>query len=240
MVRLARSDVPVAEKDVVRYDHDVLTVRLRGVPIADVLQKLAVQSGADVRGQVREPRDVTASFDSVPLPEALARLLGDQNFALVYGSGGRLKELQLVGSDAVLVQAPAPPTPRGQRPPFPGLLPGIIDGHAPVPVTGAVADALQSDVATLRQLLELALRHPDATVRAEAVQTGLATVEAERALYVAVVAELDHTDGVVVAGLLRASAGEHAEEIATLVSKTTAAKFRLMASSVLQRLRRSD
>jgi hypothetical protein len=104
-----------------------------------------------------------------------------------------------------------------------------------------VADAHQSEFASLRQLLELALHHPDATVRAEALRTGLATVEAERELYVAVVAELDHTDGTVVASLLRASASEHAEELATLVSQGTyAAKFRLMASSVLQRLRKDD
>src|SRR5712671_5431637 len=103
---------------VVRYDDDVLTVRLGDVPISEVLAELALQSGAEVRGQVREPRNVTAVFDSVPLPQALARLLGDQNFALVYGSGGHLKAVRLLGSDVVSVQASAPSA--VQRAPFPG------------------------------------------------------------------------------------------------------------------------
>ncbi len=220
---------------VVRYDDDVLTVRLGAVPISEVLQELAAQSGAEIRGQVREPRDVTAAFDSVPLPEALSRLLGDQDFALVYGSGGRLKAVRLLGSDAVSVQAPAPAS--AKRPPFPGALPGLIDAHAPVPVTGAVADALKSDSATLRQLLELTLNHPDAAVRAEALRTGIASVEADRDLYVAVLDEIDHTDSAFLANLLRSSAGDRADELATHASQEAhAAGFRLMATSVLQRL----
>src|SRR5207247_11460395 len=140
--------------------------------------------GAEIRGQVREPREVTVDFDSVPLPEALARLLGDQNFALVYGKGGRLKAVRLLGGVRVAPQAPASPPsiapPAAPRPPFPGSLPELIDRHPPVPVTGAVADALGSQSATLRQLLELSLHHQDSTVRAEALRTGIAAPQAER------------------------------------------------------------
>jgi len=225
---------------VVRFKDDVLTVRLRSVPVGDVLRDLAEQSGAEVRGQVREPREVTAEFNAVPLPEALARLLGDQAFALVYASSGRLKAVRLLGSDAVSAEAPAQIVPAG-RPPFPGALPGLIDRHAPVPVTGAVAEALHSNVATLRRLLELSLQTPDPTVRSEAVRTGLAAVEADRELYVAVVDELDHADSALVANLLRASAGENAQEVALSVSQGhNVAKFRLLASSVLQQLQRGD
>ncbi len=238
MVVLARRDGQADETHVVRYDGDALTVRLRGVPISEVLQELAVQAGAEVRGQVREQRDVTATFDAVPLPEALSRLLGNQDYALVY-RGGRLKAVRLLGSDAVMVAAPAPPT--GERPPFPGPLPRLIDRHPPIPVTGVLAEALGSNVATLRQLLDLTLHHPDAVVRSEALRTGLTTVQDERELYVAVVAELDHTDGGVVASLLRTSGTEHAEELAReVVQGGYPAKFRLMASSVLQRLHSGD
>ena len=77
--------------------------------------------------------------------------------------------------------------------------------------------------------------------RAEAMHTGLAAVEADRELYLAVIEELDHIDSEVVASMLRASAGEHADEVALGVSQGPyVAKFRLMASSVLQRLRRPD
>src|SRR3989441_7862474 len=97
---------------------------------------------AEIRGQVREPREVTADFESVPLPEALARLLGGQDSALVYGEGGRLKAVRLVGGDQL--GAPASPTitvpPAAPGAPFPGSLPELIDRHPPVPVTGQLAD----------------------------------------------------------------------------------------------------
>ena len=224
---------------VIRYQDDLLTVRLQNVPIDEVLRDVAQQSGAEVRGQVRERRDVTMEFDAVALPEALSRLLGDQAFALVYRSSGQLKAVRLLGSDDVTV--PAVAVVPGERPPFPGPLPGLIDRHAAIPVTGAVAAALQSDFATLRQLLDLSLHNADAPVRAEAVRVGLAAVEADRELYVAVIAELDHVDSNVLAGLLRASAGANAEELARSVSQgPQAAKFRLKASSVLQALRQAN
>jgi hypothetical protein len=224
---------------VLRYQEDVLTVRLRNVPIDEVLRDVAQQSGAEVRGQVKTPRDVTAEFDAIPLPEALSRLMGDQAFALVYGSDGRLKAVRLLGSDAVAVKATT--IVPGERPPFPGPLPGLIDRHEAIPVTGAVAEALQSDSATFRELLDLSLSHVDATVRAEAVRTGLAALEADRTLYVAVVAELDHVDSGVLAKLVRSGAGEHAEELVRSVSQGPhAAKFRLKASSVLQELRQAN
>jgi hypothetical protein len=90
-----------------------------------------------VRGQVRTRRDVTAEFDAVALPEALSRILGDQAFALVYGSEGRLKAVRLLAAMASRCRL---------LPSFsvaaavPGSLPGLIDRHAAIPVTGAVAE----------------------------------------------------------------------------------------------------
>src|SRR5207253_10748018 len=105
-----------------------LTVRLSGVQNSDILAELARQSGAEIRGQVREPREVTADFESVPLPEALARLLGEQNFALVYGKGGRLKAVRLLGADQVAAGAPTTTTlPAAPGPPFPGAPPALTD-----------------------------------------------------------------------------------------------------------------
>src|SRR5436309_2745303 len=91
----AADDAPVP---LIHYSNDALTVRLSGVQNSDILAELARQSGAEIRGQVREPRAVTADFESVPLPEALARLLGGPNFALVYGQGGRVKAVRLLGA----------------------------------------------------------------------------------------------------------------------------------------------
>jgi hypothetical protein len=224
---------------VIRYDNDVLTVHLNSVPVSEVLQEVAVQSGAEVRGQVREAHDVTASFESVPLPDALSRLLGDQAFALVYDKAGHLKAVRLLGSDAVLAKAaPAPPA---QKAPFPGDLPALIDRHPPVPVSGAVADAIRSESASLWRLLDLALHHQDPTVRAEALKTGVAAIESDRELYVAVIGELDDADSALLANLLRDSAGGNAQEVAAQVMQDAqSAQLRLKASSVSQRLRRGN
>ena len=224
---------------VIRYDNDVLTVHLNDVPVAEVLQEVARQSGAEVRGQVREPHDVTASFDAVPLPEALSRLLGDQAFALVYDKSGHLKAVRLLGSDAVLAKA-APAAPP-QRAPFPGDLPALIDRHPPVPVSGPVADAIRSESVSLWRLLDLSLHHPDPTVRAEALRTGVAAIEADRELYVAVIGELDNADSALLASLLSSAAGDNAQEVAAQVLQDArSAQLRLKASSVSQRLRRGD
>src|SRR5205809_7447236 len=161
----AAEDAPAP---LIRYSNDALTVRLSGVPNSEILEDLARQSGAEIRGQVREPREVTADFKSVPLPEALARLLGEQNFALVYRKGGRLKAVRLLGDDQL--GAPASPTitapPAAPGAPFPGSLPELIDRHPPVPVTGQLADALGAQSATLHPLLDLSLPQGYASERA--------------------------------------------------------------------------
>src|SRR2546427_8197190 len=187
----AAEDAPAP---LIRYSNDALTVRLSGVPNSEILEELARQSGAEIRGQVREAREVTADFQSVPLPEALARLLGEQDFALVYGKGGRLKAVRLLGGSRA--GAPTSPTvpPTAAVAPFPGSLPELIDRHPPVPVAGQLADALGAQSATLRQLLELSLHHEDPAVRTEALRTGIATIEKEPALRAAVISELSNAD----------------------------------------------
>jgi hypothetical protein len=236
---------PAAEAAPVRvilYTRDTLTVRVTGVPTSEVLEELSRQSGADIRGQVREPRDVTADFDAVPLPEALARLLGDQNFALVYGGGGRLKAIRVLGGAQPGTQVAASPpssAPSGpDRPPFPGSLPALIDRHPPVPVAGALADAIGSPSATLRQLIDLSLHHEDPAVRAEALRTGIGTLDGDAELRSAVISELETADSAFLTSLLRSAASERSEDIATQVLRDTRfPEIRLKASSVLQRLR---
>ena len=52
---------------IIEYRNDALTVRLEKVPLAEVLQEIARQTNAEVRGELDEPREVTARFDDVPL-----------------------------------------------------------------------------------------------------------------------------------------------------------------------------
>jgi len=233
----AAEDAPAP---LIRYSNDALTVRLSGVPNSEILEELARQSGAEIRGQVREAREVTADFESVPLPEALARLLGEQNFALVYGKGGRLKAVRLFGGSEGVAEASASPagTPVAPGTPSLGSLPELIDRYPPVPVTGQLADALGAQSATLRQLLDLSLHHGDPALRAEAVRTGIAALEAQPELRTAVIHELSNADNALLSDLLRASASDRAEDVAMQVLRDAIMpEIRVKASSVLQRLR---
>ena len=114
--RNAAGDEP--PERVVQYAKDALTVRVTRVPVDEILGQLGKQSGAEIRGEVRDRHEITAEFEDVPLPEALHRLLGEQNFALIYGDGGRLKTVRLLGGPL------APPPPSAAPPPVAPPQPG--------------------------------------------------------------------------------------------------------------------
>ena len=177
--RNAAGDEP--PERVVQYAKDALTVRVTRVPVDEILGQLGQQSGAEIRGEVRDRHEITAEFEDVPLPEALHRLLGEQNFALIYGDGGRLKTVRLLGGPL------APPPPPSAAPPSsvpspPASLPalvGLFEAHAPVPVQGRLSQALGTELATFSQLGDVALHNDDVLVRTEAVRVGLQAIEAE-------------------------------------------------------------
>src|SRR6266478_9029489 len=151
----ARSDEGAPER-VIHYEGDTLTVRLTGAPVTDVLDELGRQAGAEIRGQVRDPGEVSAEFEGVPLAEALHRLLGDQNFALVYGNEGRLKSVRLLGGPQTAVAA-VPASAAAAAPPAGQPSPGIVDAfakHAPIAVAGHLGEALGGNEASLLQLFD--------------------------------------------------------------------------------------
>jgi hypothetical protein len=225
---------------VIQYDKDTLTVRLTKVPVAEILDELGRQSGAQIRGQVRTPRDVTAEFDAVPLPEALHRLLGDQNFALIYGDGGRLAAVRLLGGPQGSPGQPPPaaatvtPAPQAAA----TNLAALVARHDPVPVSGQLAQVVGGMSATFQQLFDVVLHNEDATVRGEGVRAVVSALEADPALRAAVVGELSNVEDTTLGSLLRGAAGEHAEEIAMqIMTQARASEIRVKASAVLQKLR---
>src|SRR5438552_15658595 len=165
--------VAEASPPIVTYRSDQLSVRLEKVALEDVLAELGRVSGAEIQGAPREPRDITAQFDDVPLPEALHRLLGDQHFMLTYGEGNRLRRIELFGG-------PQEPRNAGRRSPAAGpvgspspaagsTMPqrlavaiSILERHPPVAVAGQLAQAFGGNTATFHQLLDAALHQPDA------------------------------------------------------------------------------
>ena len=220
-------------RDGVRLRADTLTVRLVDAPLADVLQELSRQADAEIRGQLIDARAVTATFEDVPLAQALARLLPEQNFALVYGSGGRLMAVQLLGGAHPITVVPA----AVRRPPWQEALFGVIAHHPAVPVTGPLADALGAETVTLPQLLEAGLHHEDAAVRGEAIRVGLQTVQDDPELRAAIIRHLEPVDNEALATVLRAASGYSEDVAREALDASQAPELRLKASSVLQRLR---
>jgi hypothetical protein len=236
---------PAANGRVVQYVDDLLTVRLEKMPVSDVLDELGRQAGAEIRGQVREPRDVTAEFEAVPLPEALHRLLGSQNFALIYADGGRLRAVKLLGGPLATPppapgQAPPPTVPAvAPTPMSPAAFVGLLERHAPLPITGRLAEVLGADTATFTQLVDAGLHNDDPVVRLEAVRVTIQAIEAEPELRAGVIGTMNSLDIGEAATLMRGAAGERAEELAMhLATQSRATELRAKASSLLQQLRR--
>ncbi len=234
----ARSDEGAPQR-VIHYEGDRLTVRLAGAPVTDVLDELGRQAGAEIRGQVRDPREVSAEFEGVPLAEALHRLLGDQNFALVYGNEGRLKSVRLLGGPQTAApSAPGTAAPPVNLPPAQENMVDMLAKHAPIAVAGHLGEALGGHEASLLQLFDLSVHHADPTVRAEAARIVIGTIDTDPSLRASVLAQLNAMDDAALGALFRSMAGDNAQEVAMQIMTTArTSEFRSKASAVLQQLR---
>ena len=225
-----------ADERVIRYGDNALTVQVTKAPLGEVLGEILRQAGAQLRGTPRNTGDVTVDFEDVPVQDGLHRLLGDQNFMLVYAGDGHLRALRLLGGPAT---GGKPPTgPAGPPPPAPTDLPTLVANHGPVPVTGPLQDAIGGGMATLPQLVQLSVHHEDPTVRSAAVRAVVSTMESDPALKAAVIEQLKGSDDAQLSAMLRGTAGDKAEEVAMqILTQARASEIRVKASSVLQKLR---
>lgn len=228
---------------VVTYSNDQLSVRLVRVPLPEVLAELARTSNAEVRGSPPEPRDVTARFDTLPLLEALERLLGSRSFMLIYGDGDHLRTIELLGSP----QAPPPPAALTPSPAATVESPAgggvaqtlaMLEFHPPVSVGGHLAEAIGDHTTTMRQLLNIAVSQDEPSVRADALRVWLNVFESEPDLHANVAASLPAMDDAALGQMLRGLAGSRAEEIALqIATQARHGELREKASTVLQWLR---
>lgn len=234
-----------ADERVIRYANDAVSLHVTRVPLREVLDDIARQTGTEVHGGLRAPHEVSAEFDTVPLPEALHRLLGDQNFTLVYGAGGQLRALKLLGGPAdgksaepsTAKAAASAPQPASAAAPTPGSLAALLAKRPPIPVTGPLAKALGSSEGTLPQLFSLGVHDENATIRAEAVRTLVNAIEVDPTLRSAVISQVTNMDDEVASQFLRGAAGKRAEELASQVMRQArVSELRLKAASVLLRL----
>lgn len=230
------SDAP--PERVIEYRNDALTVRLDKVPLNEVLEEIARQTHAEIRGELGVSREVTARFDDVPLSEALDRLLDNQNYALIYASDGSLRAIPLLNGSLIpsVSGVSARPTSAGAKPPSTDGLRTLLSQE--VPVTGDVAAALGSDTANIGQLASLWLREDDPAVGAQALRSGLKGAENIPDVRAATLDVANKYSDADLAQLFRRFAGARAEELLDIMaSQTKVTEFRSKATTVLQRLR---
>jgi hypothetical protein len=185
----------------VRWDAGRLSVRLEGVPLDEVLAAVAQETGLEVTGEPLDRRQVNKRFEALPLPEALARLIGRQNFVLRYGAGGEPDRLDLLG----VPQAPRKPARvRGLH----ALT--LVAKHGAVPVPPHAARALGGSSLRLHRLLR-GLGHGNPLVRSESAAAIVGAIEKDAQLLAAFRA----IEPSQLAQLVRSQAGAHANEVAT-------------------------
>lgn len=227
----------------VTYSNDQLSVRLERVPLAEVLAELARTSSAEVRGEPREPRDITVQFDALPLHEALQRLLGSQSFVLRYDDGDRLQTIELLGGPQAppsLAALALSPGATSQSPAGGGVAQtlAMLEFHPPVSVGGRLAEVVGDHTTTMRQLLDVAANQDDPSVRTEALRVWLNVFESEPDLYENVAAALPAMDDAALGQMLRGLAASRADEIALhIATRARHGDLRAKASTVLQWLR---
>jgi hypothetical protein len=213
----------------IAYDDGRLTVRLAGVPLDDVLDAVASETGIEIQGEIRDHRSVSKRFDAVPLPEALDRLLGNQNFLLTYEADGRPARLRLLG-------VPQPPLDATARPVTILTLSQLVMDHPPVAVSRRLATVIGSPHASLSQLLIAARRAENPILRAEARALFVASIEKGRSLRDA----FRRVDEGVLARFAQRRAGSRAHELLRHVAAGARdPEIRRRATRALDRLPRT-
>jgi hypothetical protein len=226
----------------IRYVHDTLTVHLAGVPVADVLQEIARQSGATVRGRLSISKNVTADFDDLPFALALRQLLSEQNFLVVYEEH-RPRTIDLLSaadtSASAGVAAVSPPEPSRPPDPAPSLAStlALLDQHPAVALSGELAQVLGTQRMSLRQLIDTSLHHGDKRVRSGAMRAALDAIQSDPTLGSELLDAFARTDSTVLAELVSGVAGDRAQEVLFYVAtQARGGELRSKAVSLLQRL----
>jgi hypothetical protein len=222
---LTRSIPPTFADDgsqrVITYANDALTVKLDKVPLTDVLAEIGKQSGAQVQGDVLQPRDLTLQLDKVPLKEALERLLGEQNFALTYAEDGKLKTIHLKGGreaapakdKAKGAKLTAHPGDEGETPALWKAVYEAFSDRGTVPVDGKLGYVVGSDAAPWDLLANTAIGNPDPTVRRQAVRAGMEAYDKDPDLQKAVEQATKDASDADLAAFARATTYERAENL---------------------------
>jgi hypothetical protein len=192
------------------------------VPVADAIQQIATATGGELRGGVRQPRVVTLELHAVPLEEALGRLLGQQNFTVRYGEGGRVKTIALEGGPEAPPKPKDTPTAAGEptkeEPKFPIVLSRMFLRHRPIKLSEPLAERFGQEKASMPELLEIAMDDEDGISRSLASQAVLSALEKEGRYRRSFLRSLHQLDPEEMSGLATGPNGERLVQLLEFLS----------------------
>jgi hypothetical protein len=205
----------------VRYEKERVTARFDAVPVADAIQQIATATGGELRGGVRQPRDVTLELHAVPLEEALGRLLGQQNFTVRYGEDGRVKTIALEGGPEAPPKKATPTAagePKKDEPAFPIVLSRMFVRHRPIKLSEPLAERFGQEKASMPELLEIAMDDEDGISRSLASQAVLSALEKEARYRRSFLRSLHQLDPEEMSGLATGPNGERLVQLLEFLS----------------------
>ncbi|HJQ82739.1 MAG TPA: hypothetical protein VKA21_01590, partial [Candidatus Binatia bacterium] len=228
---------PPEPSPAVSYAQDRVSVRVKDMPLADVLAELGRSAGLTIHGRRDgDARPVSTAFEDVPLPDALQRLLGDSNFVIVYDERHRPRTVELLG--AASAASPGRPLggPAGAQPPMPlESLAGRLE-QSTVVLGRRLGDALGTPSTSLRALCESAIQHEDATVRGDAMRLALRTIDRNPDIRDAILASTGQIEDTMLVNVIQRLAGPRTQEALTLVATHGSPALRTKAQNLLTHL----
>jgi hypothetical protein len=169
---------------IIEYRDDKVTLSVVNVPAEQIVAEIAKKGKAEVHGSLRDPKPFSGTFDAVPLPEALERLLGAQNFTLTYGDEG-LKVIHLKGGPEAPEKpkeaaASGQPEQQAGSDDYPQAWIAAwkaFEHRQPVPIQGKFAELVGKNEVNWDYVVNMAYGYDDPKVRTEAVVAGLKALD---------------------------------------------------------------
>jgi len=237
-----------ADPAALRYEHGRVSGRLDEVPADEAVKALATATGAHLEGTVIEPEPVTASFKSESIEGVLARVLGEQNFTVRYGTEDRVKSIALLGgpvakapTPATAVEAAEPSTPAAAPSEgygFPVELSRALERYRPLPLPDVLAESMGVENATFPELLDAATLDENGVTRAQATQVVLSALEMHGRLRRSFLRTLHQLDDQQFAAILQAESGPRFVEVVEfLTAHSREPSIQKKAGVILEQLR---
>jgi hypothetical protein len=228
----------------VRYSHDKITLNVKDMPAADLIDEIARQANAKVTGSVGNAGLVTTTQTDLPLKEALESALGAQNFTLVYSEQGELRVIQLRGQQQQQQQAngtgDGSPNDKNRVPDSEYALFKAFDvpSQTQLPIDGAISRRLGRDSAPLDLIANTTIVDSDPNVRKTGMKALMTMFEGNQTLRDQVMTTTNGMTDVQLAAFARAYLLYWAENfLHNIKAETSDLEVRRRAGAVLRELR---